>query len=116
MSLKFPASEKLKSSKQIEELIAHGKTIKQYPLKLVALEKPGFSCTKAAFAVPKRNFKLAVDRNQLKRLLREAYRLEKVDSKLNNGKKFALLWIYLGKEKYPFAKLRKDVASLLNKI
>ncbi len=72
--------------------------------------------TKAGFTVPKRSFKKAVDRNQIKRQLREAYRLQKHLLKLDNGVEFALFFLYIGKEKLPYAKIDTAMKSLLKKL
>jgi ribonuclease P protein component len=75
--------EKLKSRKQIEALFAGGKTFMCFPLRnsyqflpLAEGEKSGMQIGVSA---SKRHFKRAVDRNHIKRLLREAYRLQKKD-------------------------------------
>ena len=71
--------ERLKSKKLIGKLFEEGKSIKKYPFRLIYLiqDKNSFKIkTQASFSVPKRNFKKAVDRNRIKRLIKEAYRLE----------------------------------------
>ncbi len=76
---KYGKEEKLKSRKQINQLFVEGKAINAFPLRLVyykpsnAMDVP----VKAGVSVSSRNFKRAVDRNRVKRLLREAYRLNK---------------------------------------
>jgi len=112
---KFPKTEKLKSSKTIEALFLEGKTYSKYPLKVFFLPKENIEKNLAAFAVPKRNFKSAVDRNRIKRQLREVYRLNKEIEEIN-GKKFVMLFLYLGKVKPQFADLQKALVKLLKKL
>ena len=79
MRLTFGKQEKLKSRKLIERLFEEGKSVKKYPIRLVYLQTDHTSDLPAqvGFSVPKRHFKRAVDRNRIKRLLREAYRIQK---------------------------------------
>jgi ribonuclease P protein component len=74
-------NEKLKSRKQIEALFAGGKTLMCFPLRIsyqfLPLAEGENSSIQIGVSASKRNFKRAVDRNRIKRLLREAYRLQK---------------------------------------
>jgi len=110
----FPKSEKLKSSKTIASLFSDGKSFSKYPLKVFFLPKENTETHLAAFAVPKRNFRSAVARNRIKRQLREAYRLNKNIIENVNGKKFAMLFLYLGKTQPPYSKLDAAMMKLLN--
>jgi ribonuclease P protein component len=116
MSLLFPKSEKLKSTKTIERLFEDGRSITEFPVKLIYIEQKTEQKTQAAFAVPKRNFKSAVDRNRIKRQLREAYRLHKQLLSSNTGKNFALLFLYIGKNKPEYVFLEKSMRVLLKKL
>lgn len=115
MSFRFPNSEKLKNKKTIDLLFEKGKTVSNFPLKLFYLPLNEGQYHQVAFAVPKRNFKLAVSRNRIKRQMREAYRLHKHLLSHNNGKRFALLFLYISKDKPQYAQLDSSIRALLKK-
>ncbi len=100
MSFRFPKTEKLKSKKLIEQLFAEGVGITNYPIKLVYLKTTfeDASKCKVGVTVSKRNFKSAVKRNRIKRLMRESYRLNKHLIFNNIEGDFAFMFLYLGKE------------------
>lgn len=77
----FGRKEKLKSRKEIEELFATGKSFPVFPLRIIFRFLPSGTggSLKIGVSASKRYFKKAVDRNRIKRLLREAYRLQKQD-------------------------------------
>lgn len=116
MSLKFPKTEKLKSRKAIKELFAEGNVVSKYPLKLLYLPKSEAEITKASVAVPKRNFKLAVTRNKIKRLVREAYRLHKSEFLESCDPNFILLFIYVGKDVPTYKKVASSMTKILKKL
>ena len=70
---------------------------------------------KTAFAVSKRNFKRAVDRNRVKRMVREAYRLEK-SSLTENSARYLILFIYTGKNLPTLNELRLQMVKLLKQL
>jgi ribonuclease P protein component len=69
----------------------------------------------AGVSVPKRNFKLAVHRNQLKRLMRETYRLQKFIVYDNLEEQYIFMISYLGKEMFAYQKLHEKMKILLEK-
>lgn len=113
MNFKYPKSAHLKSQKSIEQLFAEGKRAKSYPLRLLYLPITTSNHHQAGFAVSKRNFKLAVTRNRIKRQLREAYRLNQHLLSEKTGTKFALLFIYTAKEPLDFKRIQKAMVQLL---
>ena len=116
MEYAYPKKEKLKSKTRITQLFAEGKTISVFPLKLIYLKVDQQDVLlKAGVAVPKRNFKHAVKRNHLKRLLRESYRLNKALVNDNTQDKFSFLFLYLGKEVLAFEVVQHKMKLLLNK-
>jgi len=117
MAFLFPKKEKLKSKKIFDALFQRGSSITQYPVKLIYLKTPlpVDVSIQASVAVPKKNFKSAVKRNRIKRLLREAYRLNKPVVFNNSKGKFAFLFLYLGKEMPSYPMIEKSVRAILQK-
>lgn len=113
MRYTYNKDEKLKSQKAIEQLFAEGKSVSAYPLRMVYLDN--HTQLKVGVSVSKRNFKLAVHRNRVKRLLREGYRLNKnllIDNKLDH---FTLMILYISKEMPDFKIIDKKMKALLTK-
>jgi len=100
MNSTFNNSEKLKSKKLIDQMFIEGKSVSVFPLRLVFLETSvgDGKGNQTGVSVSKRNFKSAVDRNRVKRLLREAYRQHK-DLYFNNiTTQYAFMILYIGKD------------------
>ena len=73
-------SDRLKSKKAIERLFAQGQSVKGYPVVLIwesTSAQEGDRGIHVGFVAPRRKFPKAVDRNKVKRLMREAFRLNK---------------------------------------
>lgn len=117
MRATFGKAEKLKSKKLIEQVFAEGRVIKIFPIKLIYVPAKFEDqvVAKAGVSVGKKNFKRAVDRNRIKRLLREAYRLNKNSYFNNIPTQYALMFMYIGKEKPEFAEIDKKMKLLLKK-
>ncbi len=107
--------ERLKSRKLIERLYAEGKSIKIFPLRIVFLQTAHTSNfpVQIGISVPKRNFKKAVDRNRIKRLLRENYRLQKNKIYSEIDKPYVFMISYLAKEEWDYADIKDSMEKLL---
>lgn len=78
----FGKEEKLKSRKLVEELFASGRSQGIFPLRVTYKFLPAEEAApylQVGMTASKKHFKKAVDRNRIKRLIREAYRLQKKD-------------------------------------
>jgi ribonuclease P protein component len=74
----FQKKDKLKSRKQTQFLFAKGQSMNAFPIKLIyTLESNELGSVQTGVGAPSRTFRKAVDRNRVKRLLREGYRLER---------------------------------------
>jgi ribonuclease P protein component len=117
----FPKEERLHSKKLIQELFDKGSSFYLYPFKIIILRNAAYPATEhqVLISVSKRKFKLAVDRNLIKRRINEAYRLNKQLLYSNENIKEPLLiaYIYTGKESHPFqfiqSKLIKSTKRLI---
>lgn len=116
MSFRLTKAEKLKSRKLIEALFVDGLTITKPPLKVYYTPNLESEVSQVSFAVPKRNFKHAVDRNRIKRQLREVYRLNKQELLANNDVKFSFLFLYVGKASPRYESLETAMKFLLLKL
>lgn len=117
--------ERLKSRKQIENLFDKGKSFVLTPFRVYFImnsEMPvqkGESGLKFGTGVSAKNFKKAVDRNRIKRLTREAWRLQKNEIREKTSetqKQLNVFFIYTGKELPDFTTVKEKVAIALKKL
>lgn len=115
------AQNRLKSKKLFEEIFASGKSLRTADLMLVykIVTLPVGISSQAAFSVPKRRFKKAVDRNYLKRLMREAYRHQRPGMEnLIKIKNFqvALVFVFTGHQSTHFERVSQKISLLLQQL
>ena len=102
----YKKTDKLKSRKQTQHLFSTGQAINVFPIRLIYTVEPistnadNLSLTsvlQAGVGAPSRTFRKAVQRNRVKRLLREAYRLEKpnfISQAALDNKRVNLFFLY----------------------
>ena len=117
MSATYSKKEKLKSKKLIDQLFTEGQSVSAFPLRLVYLGMAFDDniIAKTGVSVSKRNFKTAVDRNKIKRLLREAYRQNKAGFFNNLTTQHAFMILYIGKDKPTFAQVETRMKMVFEK-
>jgi ribonuclease P protein component len=112
----FPSDEKLKSKILIDELFKTGSSFFIYPFKCWYLNTSNTE-SKPLFltGVPKKSFKKAVDRNYIKRCIREIYRLNHRAHILTIGKGYCIGIVFVGKEKMVYKDLEKKLNLVFNR-
>jgi len=119
-SYSFSKTERLTNSKPIEYLFNSGENITYFPFKVLFRfsensDKNSF-CAQTAFVVPKRLFKKAVDRNNIKRKMKEAYRGNKqllYKSLSGKNQKLKLVVIYIANENMDYKTVENKMQTLL---
>jgi ribonuclease P protein component len=133
-------AEKLKSRKQVQKLFAEGKAFTAFPLRVVFVESVGLAPGKESqvtgdaaneklqqqrmpvqigVSVSSRNFKHAADRNRIKRLLREVYRVQKhelTEACSKAGKQLDVFFVYVDKQLPDHAGLEDKMRYCLKRL
>ncbi|MEI6124659.1 MAG: ribonuclease P protein component [Bacteroidota bacterium] len=118
---KFCKEERLCSKKGISHLFTNGITFLNHPftIKWIETASPQLYPVQLLAVVPKRNFKKAVDRNKIKRLIKEAYRNQKESlfTALNNkNKNLALMLIFSGKKMTTYKETEIKINVILQQL
>lgn len=113
----FNKTERLSKEKTIQELFNRGSSFYLYPFKVVYMLNPDQSAPlpQVLISVSSRNFPRAVDRNLIKRRVREAYRLQK-EMIMNGSKKGVFAFLYTSRTVLPFEELKAKLFLVLGKI
>ena len=119
----FPKSSRLKSSLLIKDIVRQRDAVFSFPIKCFYSQETveGSELPKVALLVSKKRFRHAVDRNRVKRLLREAYRLHHHELELPENTRLNLCWMFVGNELPAFSQVEsaaqhifKELQSTLN--
>ena len=116
----FPKAEHLTSRREIEALFSKGSMAAyKFPLRAIFHISNSESVpVKVLISVSKRHFKHAMDRNRVKRQLREAYRLNKhlLLDKIGEGSHVVVAFIWLSDEHFKSSVLHAKMRKLLLRI
>ena len=105
----------------IGNIFSNGFVVKSYPIRIQFAfhELANLPRCQVGVSVSKRNFKSAVDRNRIKRQLREAYRLNKsilINTLDKADKRLAMMVIYTSNENIDFSRIESKLANAIDKI
>lgn len=113
----FSKQERLCSEKAIDLLFNKGTSFFKHPLKMVwrfSAENEGY---RVLFSIPKRNFPHAVDRNRIRRILKECYRLNKhLLHKLKQDEGCDLAFVYSAKTMPEYKNAESIIIFLLERL
>lgn len=114
---KFTKRERLKSKGLIKELFEKGRSVNCFPIRLLYLSNEKIDFPQVLITVSKKKFKRAVDRNRIRRQIREAYRINKhlmLNSKFKTP--YAIAIIYVSDKKIPFQELERKLILALQRL
>jgi|AOAMet1_18_M0_10_1038524.scaffolds.fasta_scaffold26003_2 ribonuclease P protein component len=107
----------LKRRVVMDRVFAEGRTAKGFPLlaKFTEMKPDGPAASRVAFTVSKKRFRRAVDRNKIKRLMRETWRHRRspFESGLPEGIQCAVVLIFVGKDIPSAQQMDKAMEKLL---
>jgi len=108
--------ERITNKGEIDALFTSGYSSTFYPIKVIFLEKEDLPCSRILISVPKRNFKSAVDRNLLKRRIREAHRKHKLLLDKSSQKKYLIAYIYLARKILDYKIIEEKLIDSLDRL
>jgi ribonuclease P protein component len=118
----FTKEERLCNKRLIDSLFHSGSSFLCYPFRVswLLIDAPQLFPAQVLIAVPKKRYKRAVDRNLVKRRIREAYRLHKEENLYSIlktiDKKIIFSIGYIGKEIGEYEFLEKKILKLLGQL
>ena len=118
MNEKFSKEERLKSRKLIEMLFQKGESFSEYPFRFIYFlpGKERIAGIKIAFSVSKKNFPHAVDRNRIKRQMREIYRRNKIVLNTEKCAPAAVMILYSSNRSVPYGQMKDRLCKGLERL
>jgi ribonuclease P protein component len=118
MRFTFKKEERLYGHAALENVYENGKHLHNNNIKILFIEVPQSTCSvcRVVFSVPKRNFKKAVERNLIKRRMREVYRKHKhilYQQLIEKQKSIHIYLIYTSKQIISFDELKENLLQAL---
>lgn len=112
----FSKRERLHSKKLIKELFAKGSSFFLYPFKVIYLNQPNDATHRLLVSVSKKKLRRAVDRNYIKRRVKEAYRLNKYVLEERGVPKKLIALIYVSQDLMGYREIEPKLKKILHKI
>lgn len=116
------ATERLQLRKQIETLFQNGEAFSFSSIRVLYLKVPRTekeaSPVRVAFSIPKKRVRKAVMRNRYRRLLREAWRMQKFSlyEHIPDTEQLHCFLIFTGQETLTFEAARSSISRIMQKL
>lgn len=119
----FPKQERMVSRQLIEMLFGGGcsHSMAAFPLRVVYMtreRREDEASVQLLISVPKKHFKHAVDRNRVKRQIRESYRRHKelLTNSLSDTQQLLIACVWLSDQHEPSSSIERKLISLMQRI
>ena len=122
MDSTFRKKERLKSNLAIQALFQHGQSLSFFPLRIywkISEDTEQVCPARVAISVPKKKVRRAVDRNLIKRRIRESYRKNKhplYDFLIQSDLKVILVILFLTDEFIPYDRIESSMKGILSQL
>ena len=117
----FPKKQKLCNETEINEMFSNGKSFFIHPIRLIWKKEVNSDAVaiKSIIVVPKKQLKLAADRNIVRRRMKEAYRLNKstIENSLKNkGKQLNIAIVYQNDKRLSYKVIEEKIKLILGRL